>query len=829
MPQIPLYNKGLGATGVTTGGSLGPRASAGAFTGVGQEVAKFGQAAGDIMRDFYDADKKAEAKTAIAQAENELTKEIDTHIKNDKTTSIEEFDGQYKKMIVDKKIKDIAGKYKLRPLEQQALVARLGDISAGGQLKGRNEAYGKQEVIRGTAVNDKLVRLRGIMASLPNSHPESLKASADAFKEISDSQKDGTIKYSSIRSVEQFNLGVEQETLTNKIEGATSFSDLNARAEEVATSKQPTSIKNKFNKQIRAKRNILIEDTNQNIKDQLDGSEATYQELNMIRDKLRKNEDVNITLESGKTITIQGSDLPQPISNSVQKFMAIRSKEVEDDAFNEISGKISEIAENVDTKTALETATMEVRESEDKEKAEGSVVGSAQYLYYRAKTLLETYKEDPSQVNVDKIRQLGETARQLLQTKYGGRTSLEMQQTSNGKSARSILAGVIDVDNDLIKAENAAQFIDKGVSSLKQGKYSEVKSGYTAKEEKSIVNRAMIGKSLADRLLILQQNNVVYDNYKNELSEGATNILGDQADMPKLKNQIELFRQMKAMGPGLVQLHLNQEETAVYNQVLALEQTGKSIEESIGTVNAARKTDIKTINAKYKLIKSEVDSISSESTSFFGTKPQNSSVIQQKVENLSKIYIGLGAVPKVAVEQAGKDILNSHINHKGVLIPRSVNMNETDIRYYADLIIKDYKLKNPEDDETITATPVTGRIDRWSIVRNGMLFPNESYTLDQLKDMRKKEELAEADIKRKEVLVGQRETQESLIKSAEDLRKEKIRGETAELFDDLTTTNFSKAFVEKTEAAIAGEKRKESMRKQNIKTLKETLLGPKLQ
>ena len=829
MPQIPLYNKGLGATGVTTGGSLGPRASAGAFTGVGQEVAKFGQAAGDIMRDFYDADKKAEAKTAIAQAENELTKEIDTHIKNDKTTSIEEFDGQYKKMIVDKKIKDIAGKYKLRPLEQQALVARLGDISAGGQLKGRNEAYGKQEVIRGTAVNDKLVRLRGIMASLPNSHPEHLKASADAFKEISDSQKDGTIKYSSIRSVEQFNMGVEQETLTNKIEGSTSFSDLNARAEEVATSKQPTSIKNKFNKQIRAKRNILIEDTNQNIKDQLDGSEATYQELNMIRDKLRKNEDVNITLESGKTITIQGSDLPQPISNSVQKFMAIRSKEVEDDAFNEISGKISEIAENVDTKTALETATMEVRESEDKEKAEGSVVGSAQYLYYRAKTLLETYKEDPSQVNVDKIRQLGETARQLLQTKYGGRTSLEMQQTSNGKSARSILAGVIDVDNDLIKAENAAQFIDKGVSSLKQGKYSEVKSGYTAKEEKSIVNRAMIGKSLADRLLILQQNNVVYDNYKNELSEGATNILGDQADMPKLKNQIELFRQMKAMGPGLVQLHLNQEETAVYNQVLALEQTGKSIEESIGTVNAARKTDIKTINAKYKLIKSEVDSISSESTSFFGTKPQNSSVIQQKVENLSKIYIGLGADPKVAVEQAGKDILNSHINHKGVLIPRSVNMNETDIRYYADLIIKDYKLKNPEDDETITATPVTGRIDRWSIVRNGMLFPNESYTLDQLKDMRKKEELAEADIKRKEVLVGQRETQESLIKSAEDLRKEKIRGETAELFDDLTTTNFSKAFVEKTEAAIAGEKRKESMRKQNIKTLKETLLGPKLQ
>ena len=52
MPQIPLYNKGLGSTGLTTGGSLGPRASAGAFTGVGQEVAKFGEVAGNIMFEF---------------------------------------------------------------------------------------------------------------------------------------------------------------------------------------------------------------------------------------------------------------------------------------------------------------------------------------------------------------------------------------------------------------------------------------------------------------------------------------------------------------------------------------------------------------------------------------------------------------------------------------------------------------------------------------------------------------------------------------------------------------------------------------------------------
>ena len=42
MPQIPLYNKGAGASPTITGTSLGSQVSSGAFTSVGQELAKFG-------------------------------------------------------------------------------------------------------------------------------------------------------------------------------------------------------------------------------------------------------------------------------------------------------------------------------------------------------------------------------------------------------------------------------------------------------------------------------------------------------------------------------------------------------------------------------------------------------------------------------------------------------------------------------------------------------------------------------------------------------------------------------------------------------------------
>ena len=41
--KIPLYNKGIGGTGVTTAATLGPRATSGAFTGVGQSLAAFGK------------------------------------------------------------------------------------------------------------------------------------------------------------------------------------------------------------------------------------------------------------------------------------------------------------------------------------------------------------------------------------------------------------------------------------------------------------------------------------------------------------------------------------------------------------------------------------------------------------------------------------------------------------------------------------------------------------------------------------------------------------------------------------------------------------------
>jgi hypothetical protein len=739
MPQIPLYNKGLGSTGVTTGGSLGPRASTGAFTGVGQELAKFGEVAGNMMYDFYDADKKAEAKTATAQAENKLIAELDKHNLEDRTTSMEEYDTVFKSK-QSELVKKISSEYKLRPNEQETLVARLGDLSAGKQQQGRSQAYGKQEYIRGQVVSDTLTRYESTMASHPEGHPEYIKAAADAYKLIDQSNRDGTIKHSSIKTNEQFRISVQKNTFVNRVQGATGYADLKKAKEDINKSTQSLTIKNALLKLTIAKENEINRQEVDSATNQLDESDATFGEIAVIREKLRKNENVSLSLESGKTISINGKNLSQAASNSIQSFLTSREKEVEDVALNDGTSQIIHETEENGLNAGLETAKTFVKNMKNKEKAEGSVLSSALNLQNKARRLLDQYKENPSEEDINKIKELTKASKELLETRYDGRPALVNQESSNGTSANNSLNALNTIEIDLEKEIKAAGIVTSASDSLRNGNFTLIKSSLTKKQTDAAIKIALKGKDVDTQMLILQRNNVKSEDYANILGEGSTNILGVQPDVNKVKSQIELFRIMKSRGNGVLQNHLNKEEIAIYNSVLTLEQSGKSLEESIATVNEAYATNI-NIEPKYKTVQSQVSEISSQTTSWFGDKPKNSSSVQQKVENLSKLYIRLGTDPKLAVQKAGEDIIASHINHKGVLIPRSINMNENDIRKNADIIIEDYKTKNPDDDSDITATPITGRVDKWMVIRDGFPFPNKTYTLDQLGEMEDAEKI----------------------------------------------------------------------------------------
>lgn len=235
MPQIPLYNKGLGATGVTTGGSLGPRASAGAFTGVGQELAKFGEVAGNMMYEYYDADKKAEAKSSIAAAENELNEKLEIYNDTDKTTNAETYDKQYKaksKIYIN----EVSSKYNLRPNEQKLLVARLADLSAGKHQEGRRKVSAKQDAIRGNNQGTALDRNINAMVTNAVGTPLHEKARKDAINGIVEAGEGNTLRYLSVKNLDQLNLVVEEKTFTTRTNGATTTEDISKIREDLKES-----------------------------------------------------------------------------------------------------------------------------------------------------------------------------------------------------------------------------------------------------------------------------------------------------------------------------------------------------------------------------------------------------------------------------------------------------------------------------------------------------------------------------------------------------------------------------------------------------------------
>ena len=235
MPQIPLYNKGAGASPTITGTSLGSQVSSGAFTSVGQELAKFGEVAGNMMYEYYDADKKAEAKSSIAAAENELNEKLEIYNDTDKTTNAETYDKQYKaksKIYIN----EVSSKYNLRPNEQKLLVARLADLSAGKHQEGRRKVSAKQDAIRG--VNQATALNRNINAMVTNAvgTPLHEKAKKDAINGIVEAGEGNTLRFLSVKNLDQLNLVVEEKTFTTRTNGATTTEDISKIREDLKES-----------------------------------------------------------------------------------------------------------------------------------------------------------------------------------------------------------------------------------------------------------------------------------------------------------------------------------------------------------------------------------------------------------------------------------------------------------------------------------------------------------------------------------------------------------------------------------------------------------------
>ena len=236
MPKIPLYNTGAGATGVTTGGSLGPRASAGAFTGVGQQLANFGQVAGQIMFDYYDADKKAEAKIAMVEAETALDASLEKFNQESKVTNAEQYDLAFKAKS-QAEIKKISNKYNLRKSEQKDLVLKLNLAAAGKQQLGRQQVAKKLDQQRGYQANTNInLKLQQMSTDVPGT-PIYEKNMKDVESLFVDAAQNGYLPYLDYKNIDEFKNKRENNSFLNLINSSTSLDSVKQIETNIKTSK----------------------------------------------------------------------------------------------------------------------------------------------------------------------------------------------------------------------------------------------------------------------------------------------------------------------------------------------------------------------------------------------------------------------------------------------------------------------------------------------------------------------------------------------------------------------------------------------------------------
>lgn len=236
MPQIPLYNKGAGASPTITGTSLGSQVSSGAFTSVGQELAKFGEVAGNMMYNYYDADKKAEAKAAMVEAETALDASLEKFNQESKVTNAEQYDLAFKSKS-QAEIKKISSKYNLRKNEQKDLILKLNLAAAGKQQLGRREIAKKLDQQRGYQANTNInLKLQQMSTDVPGT-PIYEKNSKDVQEMYIDAAQNGYLPYLDYKNVDEFNNKRENNSFLNLINSATSQNNVKEIETKIKTSK----------------------------------------------------------------------------------------------------------------------------------------------------------------------------------------------------------------------------------------------------------------------------------------------------------------------------------------------------------------------------------------------------------------------------------------------------------------------------------------------------------------------------------------------------------------------------------------------------------------
>ena len=748
MPRIPLYNQGMGSAVQLAAERLSPRADVGAFTAPGRALASAAEQIGDVAFRFGQEEKKRETRRVSEQLKNEIDTEMLEFNLNDQSLSTEEYMGKVGS--IQKKYYDRIDGLNVTPSQREAIKSIANNNLNTSFVNGKIKAFQRGQAVYAKELNTTYTNSIDKAVAFPQLQDEIF---ADIQQRFNDADSSGLVAAGLIKwTPEDFKNSVRDQGFARDVDSASSSVQLDALRVNVeqsgATLKQKLALFNAID----LKRTDISNRTFEQLDETLGEYEPTRGEAKQIIDALEKRQNATVTLDSGAVVPILSSDMKgSDIRRSIALLESIQ-KETDDALLNSTSNWIATTADATTEIGPLVTSA----ENEILKSDADSLPIVLDGILSGSKSILVDAKVAYEAGDYVLAEQKVEQAQALLENELAGQYSLVNLGTSTGASARSAMESSVSLMVNINKDKKEAAFLQRGKDALGNGTFENVQSQYTQPEINKMVDEAIAGKPLQEQLAIAENNNVVIQDLKNIIEAGAGDILGASQDFEELSDTVELYKQTKARGTKVVNNHVtNETDRAVYESILALESTGKDRVEAIRIVNQAFKSGI-DINPRYDIIKPEIDTIINQNVSswiFFSTgeKVTNRSYVHEKMETLTKLYMRLGKSGSDAAEMARKQISESHMSLRGMIIPIDRNF-PPDLPLLAELAAEDIYNRNERDFkladielEDISIFPTPGRTDEYNVVVNGVPYPfltdevidgvsqyKVAYTLDEL-------------------------------------------------------------------------------------------------
>ena len=742
MPRIPLYNEGRGPAVQLATGPLSRRADVGAFTAPGQALASFGEQASQIAFQFGEAEKKAETERVYAEKLSEFGQQADDLITNPTAKTVRGFEieaGEFR----TRALADIDGLDGLTNSQRETIKINLGKSLDRKLTVGRARVYDRHIADRTNEANTAINYLMEEAASNPQMKDV-------VMREIRTIYDGGVANGLTFKmGLNDISAGIDKREFELDSLGAEQVNDparlLNLR-ERIFSSDLSREDKTKLLKS----NNEALSRVRTSLTDQLTGiimkADGGKQDFESASEDLIAGKPATFMV-NGQPVVIDPATIGLTNKNiaSLAKVSTERGKNLEDIVSDSLLYDLNtsfdpskSIAENATNVANLYTPSGMVQHGKDYQELDGVTVNYASQLVSGVANMITA--EQITGNDIPEMLMRLDTAETILSAPYAGRTPLRGRVGAEGDNSRKELAKIAKARADLQKyAVNDAKLTTL-TNVIANGDLEYVRDDVSDKDVTDATKNimAIYSQDIPKQISILAANDITYPKFKNVLNARAVdiqnpNFVMDADGATEVTAAVQLYKQMKLFGNGVIRNHVDEKSRNVYEALITLEPHF-GLDGAVKVIQQQR--DEIDIEASYKTVEKAVESIKDEQSATYSWyeyipglgrdeefSVQNSGEVVFAVSRMTKEYIKLGVEPETAVELAAKDYGATHKRIRNVMVPITKGLPDNIEEMATDAVNSAFvsfpELEGRYETDELSIAPLQGTNDRWTLIYAG--------------------------------------------------------------------------------------------------------------